>query len=478
MATWKKVIVSGSNISQLNNDANYLASTGGGILSGSTFASSNQGEFTSTINGVANTVDLGLQTSDSPTFVSVTADLTGTASIATKLTDARDFSISGDATANAVSFDGSGNVALSISLDDNVVDSAELVDGAVDESHFSADAESAISGAFAADSASIATRLDSLEGSDFNYNLSIGADSGADDVVADGSTIDFAGGTNLNSAVSDDRIVYNLDSDISLTSVTASIQGNVDGDLNGNVTGDLTGNVTGNVTGDLSGNADTATALANSRDFSISGDATAAAVSFDGSGNVALSLSLDDDVVGADEIADGAIANVAIASNAAIAESKLDFGGTGYVSGSTFSSPSQGTVRATINGVNSDIDTGLQTGDSPTFASLTLTGDLTVQGTRTELNVTNLNVEDQFILINSGASAADGGLVVNGAGSALGWDNSEGRFALDYAGATFDQTSITSDAYISAVVTSDDANYQKVGNIRIDTANEDIYIYS
>ena len=42
------------------------------------------------------------------------------------------------------------------------------------------------------------------------------------------------------------------------------------------------------------------------------------------------------------------------------------------ISGSTFSSPSQGTVRATINGANTDVDTGLQTGDSPTFTTLTL----------------------------------------------------------------------------------------------------------
>ena len=42
------------------------------------------------------------------------------------------------------------------------------------------------------------------------------------------------------------------------------------------------------------------------------------------------------------------------------------------VSGSTFSSPSQGTVRATINGVSTNVDTGLQTGDSPTFNTLTL----------------------------------------------------------------------------------------------------------
>ena len=42
------------------------------------------------------------------------------------------------------------------------------------------------------------------------------------------------------------------------------------------------------------------------------------------------------------------------------------------VSGSTFSSPSQGTVRATINGVSTNVDTGLQTGDSPQFTTLTL----------------------------------------------------------------------------------------------------------
>ena len=35
MASWKKVLVSGSNISELNNDAGYIASLGGGIVSSS-----------------------------------------------------------------------------------------------------------------------------------------------------------------------------------------------------------------------------------------------------------------------------------------------------------------------------------------------------------------------------------------------------------------------------------------------------------
>jgi len=47
--------------------------------------------------------------------------------------------------------------------------------------------------------------------------------------------------------------------------------------------------------------------------------------------------------------------------------------GSGIVSSSTSSSPSQGTVRATINGTQSDVDTGLQSADSPTFQGITLT---------------------------------------------------------------------------------------------------------
>jgi len=44
MATWKKVIVSGSNISQLNNDANYIADGDSGIVLSGSFSGSFQGD--------------------------------------------------------------------------------------------------------------------------------------------------------------------------------------------------------------------------------------------------------------------------------------------------------------------------------------------------------------------------------------------------------------------------------------------------
>jgi len=94
------------------------------------------------------------------------------------------------------------------------------------------------------------------------------------------------------------------------------------------------------------------------------------------------------------------------------------------------SSPSQGTI--TIGG--NDIDLGLQVGDSPTFTDLTLTGNLTVEGSRTELQVTQLNVEDKNILVASGAlnsAAADGaGITIGGANESLTWDHANSRFTF------------------------------------------------
>ena len=60
--------------------------------------------------------------------------------------------------------------------------------------------------------------------------------------------------------------------------------------------------------------------------------------------------------------------------------------------------------------------------NSPTFTGLTVgddtdpnnpTGTLQVNGTLTRINTTNLNVKDQFVLINSGALEEDGGVVDN-----------------------------------------------------------------
>ncbi len=222
---------------------------------------------------------------------------------------------------------------------------------------------------------------------------------------------------------------------------------------------------------------------------------------------------------------------------------------TGTVSGSSFTSPSQGTVRATINGVNTDVDTGLQTGDSPQFVDVTLTGDitvggndvkmnggttaltfsgtgdvavagdlkvggndikasdnttaitlnganvtvagdLTVNGTTTTLDTTNLLVEDKFALFASGSDAStDGGIMVQqGATSAyaLAVDASADRWALQNNADIANITSVTPDAFMGVIQEGNVSPASNpvyggangFGTIFVNSNNGEIWIYS
>ena len=113
--------------------------------------------------------------------------------------------------------------------------------------------------------------------------------------------------------------------------------------------------------------------------------------------------------------------------------------------------------------------------------TITINGNLSVSGTTTTIDTTNLNVSDQFITLNDGGSAADAGIVVEGQGASFGWDNSTARWAFDYEGATEGQTAIGADAFAVAVTTATtvalaDSNYEKTGNMLVDSS-ADIWIY-
>ena len=111
---------------------------------------------------------------------------------------------------------------------------------------------------------------------------------------------------------------------------------------------------------------------------------------------------------------------------------------------------------------------------------LTIGGNLIIEGDTVQQQVANLNIEDRFILLNSGSAAGDGGLIVqteaNFSGVVLGYDDSESRWGFQQGTKLSATDSVLApDAYASAVVTSDDANYQKNGNIRVQSG--EIYIY-
>jgi len=226
--------------------------------------------------------------------------------------------------------------------------------------------------------------------------------------------------------------------------------------------------------GALTGNASTATSASYANLTNVSGDVTitAAGVATIANNAVTTAKILNANVTN-EKLANSAITIAGTSTSLGGSITKATILSTTNVVSSSAEGDGQGQIK--LNGVNVNTN-NLGTNDSPTFTNLTLTGNLAVNGTVTTINTDNLNIEDKFILLNSGSAAADGGIVINGAGSAIGWDQSEGRFALDFTGATFNQATITSDAFISSVVTTDDANYRKVGNIRIDGA--DIFIYS
>ena len=127
------------------------------------------------------------------------------------------------------------------------------------------------------------------------------------------------------------------------------------------------------------------------------------------------------------------------------------------------------------------LNQSLVTSASPTFNSLTLSGDLTVSGTTTNINTSDLAIEDKFILLNSGSATGNSGIIAqnsatNGQGTALFFDDTENRWSLDYSGADANTDVATADARIAAVALSNtDANYQKDGNIFIDSG--DVFIY-
>jgi hypothetical protein len=120
---------------------------------------------------------------------------------------------------------------------------------------------------------------------------------------------------------------------------------------------------------------------------------------------------------------------------------------------------------------------------------LTVSRNLTVLGTASFQNTTNLDVADRFILLASGSNTAgDGGIVIQdsgtqGIGEGFGYDSAVTRWGVT---GSFDgsQATFTPDAFMAAVVvgsgTDPDAapaRYDKAGNIFVGT-DENIWIYS
>ena len=192
----------------------------------------------------SNLTDITIESASTATY----ADSAGistyaeTAGIATALENSRDFSVSGDVLSHTVSFNGTSNVALGVTL----------------SSDFSANTSGIITstGGFYGDLTGVASTATELQNS---RNFSVSGD-----VLS--HTVSFNGTSNVALGVT------------------------LSSDFSANTSGIITS--TGGFYGDLTGVASTATELQNSRNFSVSGDVLSHTISFDGTGDVGLGVTL------------------------------------------------------------------------------------------------------------------------------------------------------------------------------------------
>ena len=124
----------------------------------------------------------------------------------------------------------------------------------------------------------------------------------------------------------------------------------------------------------------------------------------------------------------------------------------------------------------------------------TITGDLDVNGTLTTIDTTNLRIKDQFVLVASGSTTGDGGIIANttadGSGSALFYDHSSVRWGLARSGsAGHTQTAVTTHQFVVSVsgsavspgTTPNDfgtSDTTRIGMMHVNTDNGEIWIYS
>jgi len=188
----------------------------------------------------------------------------------------------------------------------------------------------------------------------------------------------------------------------------------------------------GTLTGNFTGTAANATALANARNFSITGDVQASAVSFDGTTDIVLSTNIGAGVVGTTELADTSVTNAKLNginttnvaegtrlyytdARARAAHSVTDSGGGGSLSYNsstgviTYQGPTDSEIRALVSatgtGFTYNNSTGVFTLNPTSVVGATTTTNLP-EGTN--LYFTNARVDSRLsgstgITYNAGA---------------------------------------------------------------------------
>ena len=334
-------------------------------------------EIVTAVSGDAITISLPDDVSglDSVSATSLVGALTGNASTATTLANARNFGItSGPVRAANVSFDGSGNVAFTSSIADEQITNDMLAND---------------------------TLVISVDGVGHNRAL--------------GSTLKFAAsGLSVNYSAVDNELTYTLPASISSAT---------------------------------SGNAGSATVLETARNVGItSGPVTAANVSFNGSGNVALTSAIADDAITNDMIAND---HLTLAAGSGTSNDIL-LGGTLTIAGTTDEIETSISDDTITIGLPSDVTIA---DDLAVGGNITSTGNVVVGGNLTAAAATVTLGDTLLELGVNNTSAKDHGFYSQ-------------RAANSFCGFFFDETDdkfkvFTHDTEPSSDVVAVSGNYTK-----------------
>jgi hypothetical protein len=162
----------------------------------------------------------------------------------------------------------------------------------------------------------------------------------------------------------------------------------------------------------------------------------------------------------------------------------------------TLSLPNTVTISGSTFSKNVSVAENLTVGSNLTVGNnLTVDGNLTVNGDTTVISTTNLSVEDKYIALSSGTTSGGNGGIIVVSGSITGtergygfvfnnntvrWGFSKGT-PVTTAGATVDSYAVSTTFSPTSGMPATAPGYggvnNGIGNLHVDTATGDVYIY-
>jgi len=422
-------------------------------------------------------------------FPTLNQSTTGSAAT---LTSAQNFSITGDVTASAVSFNGSGAVALATSLASGVVDSTALGTNAVTNVKI---ADNAV------DAAELATGNDVGSGVDgyfLSWNDTAGEMRWSAAASGDITSVQISTGTGLTGGATQSSGAASFSLGLDFAAVVDGGAKPATGDqIHAFVTGQgYTTNVgditnvsagTGISGGGSSGSVSVALALS---ELSVESSFTAGTDS----------IPFHDDGAGADKLAESGTIPISFFNNDANFTSNSGditavtvTAGAGLTGGGTASSGAFSKSLAvgagtgvTVNANDIAIGQAVGTSDDVTFNDVTVSGNLVVSGSSTTVNTETVTIQDNIIVLNSNAASTpseDAGIEVergSRTNTFIKWDES----AKEWVGRV--QASSSNDttgyegrvAFIERASSGTSGSVASVGAMFVNTGSGSIYMYT